>query len=139
MRLGILGDALVEKLERVCGVADIDLQPHARRPRRDLLTRILVAISPHLPMWANRHMQVGMPTLAARKVQDVAAVIRAVREDAGLSLEVFLHDRLVGTITPDRSVTRLRTSDSHPAPSQDEAADSVATDDAAAVAEWLGV
>lgn len=26
-----------------------------------------------------------MPTLAARKVQDVAAVIRAAREDAGLS------------------------------------------------------
>jgi len=39
-------------------------------------------------MWGYSHREVrAMPTLTARKLQDVAAVIRAAREDAGLRQE----------------------------------------------------
>lgn len=38
-------------------------------------------------------MEVGMPTLTARKLKDIAAVVKAVREDEGLT-QSDLADRL---------------------------------------------
>ena len=47
-----------------------------------------VGESPLGVMWGYSHREVrAVPTLNARKLQDVAAVIRAAREDAGLRQE----------------------------------------------------